>query len=229
MSKQAILAIDYHNIQQPLNLKRKILLFDKIIIEEQSLGLAKIFVNYTPSRNLENFKFNNQEIDFLTAEGYLNIETINKPINVKIDSEEANFMESLRNESEEINTLLGALKSNPSSDTLTKLMGKIKKLPTNLARALGIRLRDEGLEAYPVFDHEPHYDLFGKKEDVLKFLLKQIPEPDNSVSWEQIIDFRNDPDTMKKYYALIKWVNDVSKKGFSINEIEEEYKYLYFD
>ncbi len=229
MSKQAILAIDYHNIQQPLNLKRQILLFDKIIVEEQSLGLAKTFVNYTPNRNLESFKFNNQEIDFLGAEGYLSIETINRPINVKIDSDEEKFMETLRNESEEINTLLAVLKANPSSGTLTKLMGIIKKLPTSFARALGIRLREEGNDAYPVFDDEPDYTSSGKKEDVLKFLLKQIPEPDDSVSWEQIIDFRNDPDTMKKYYALIKWVNDVSQKEFNTNEIEEEYQYLYHD
>jgi hypothetical protein len=43
------------------------------------------------------------------------------------------------------------------------------------------------------------------------------------------MDFKSDPDTMKKFYALINWTNEVSRKQVTISEIEDEYRFLYHD
>ena len=233
MGKLAILPIDYHSIQQPLNFKKQILLFDKIIIEKESLGLAKTFVDFAiktgnANVNRSNYTFNNQNVEYLQQEGLLEFDTINKAITVSVDSEEALFMQSMAIEANEINILNSQLK-NGNPDTLTKLKGLLKQLPVSFARALSIRLKTEGLEAYPLYENEPDYSPYGKKAQILKFVLSQIPEPDDSVSWEQIIEFRKDPATLQKYYTLITWVNEVSKGEFNLSEIEEKYKALYYD
>ena len=67
------------------------------------------------------------------------------------------------------------------------------------------------------------------KNYVVKFVLSQIPEPLDSVSWEQLLDFRNDLDTKCKYYALIDWINQVSKANLDPSEFEEKYNYLFHE
>ena len=233
MDKQAILPIDYHSIQLPLNLKQLVLLFDKIVLEEQTLALARTFVTFIAGQgnnDLTNYHFNNQNIDFLANAGIVAFETINKPITVKTGSPEALFMDNTVREWQAVKSSVAALKATVNKGaSLFDLMTRIKKLPVSFARSISIRLREEGFDAYPVFDQEPNYSEAGKKEQVFKFALSKIPQPDDGVSWEQIIDFKKDPNTMLKYYALIKWVNEVARENFTLSEIEEEYRYLYHD
>ena len=67
------------------------------------------------------------------------------------------------------------------------------------------------------------------KSDTLHFVLSGIPDPDHTVSFEQLFDFKNDPDTQKKFYRLMSWINEVSKGQLTINEIEDKYKELLFE
>jgi hypothetical protein len=66
-----------------------------------------------------------------------------------------------------------------------------------------------------------------KKSSVVQFILNDIPEPDFATPWEKIIDFRNDEDVKNKYLALINWVNRASLTQTSLNDLKEEYEYLY--
>jgi hypothetical protein len=84
-------------------------------------------------------------------------------------------------------------------------------------------------EFYPILKSDKSFIKNEKKADVIKFILSNIPQPDDSVSWEQIIDFRNDKETRLKYLALINWINDIARLGLSVNEIKEKYEYLYFE
>ncbi len=68
-----------------------------------------------------------------------------------------------------------------------------------------------------------------KKSQVIQFILNEIPEPDLSTSWEQIIEYRSDEDVKNRYLALINWVNKVASSNNSLSEIKEEYDYLYSD
>lgn len=53
--------------------------------------------------------------------------------------------------------------------------------------------------------------------------------PADTVSWEQIMDFKADLDSKAKYYALINWINETSKSNLSFSEIEDKFKYLYHE
>src|SRR5260221_12380978 len=85
------------------------------------------------------------------------------------------------------------------------------------------------IECFPIIFSTNSIRQQEKKENVFQFLLNEIPEPDDSTPWEQIIDFRSDEDTRLKYLALINWVNEVAKTNLSVNEIKDKYEYLYLD
>lgn len=57
-------------------------------------------------------------------------------------------------------------------------------------------------------------------------MLKAFPLPDDSVPWEQIIDFRNDPDSFGKFMAIRSWMSDVAKSNLSPIEIEQKIEWL---
>lgn len=231
MPKSAIIPINYHSIQLPVDFKRAILLFDKVILEEQSLGLAREFAGSVIKQGIidrTHFDFNNQNIEFLTKEGLLEFETINKPISVSLETPEAKYIESVTSEWLDINRLMVELKKKQDKrDVLVELMNKIKELPNSFARAISIRLTQEGSDAFPIFQVEPNYNSVGKKEQVLNFFLSKIPTPEDNTSWESIIDFKSDASTQNKYNALINWVNKTAKGQFNLNEIEDEYNSLY--
>jgi hypothetical protein len=75
-----------------------------------------------------------------------------------------------------------------------------------------------------------NFDLFPSnetsKESVVQIVLKEFPLPDDSVSWEKIIDFRCDPDSFGKFLAIRSWMSDVAKSNLSPIEIEQKIEYL---
>jgi hypothetical protein len=62
------------------------------------------------------------------------------------------------------------------------------------------------------------------KQEVLFFTLDKLPQPSSDTSWEQIIDFRSDPDSKVKYLALIQWINKTASSNIPMNEVEDEYE-----
>ncbi len=66
-----------------------------------------------------------------------------------------------------------------------------------------------------------------KKQTVIQFILNDIPTPDNSVSWEHIIEYRSDEDIKNKYLTLLNWINKISNSNLKLSEIKEEYDYLF--
>lgn len=64
---------------------------------------------------------------------------------------------------------------------------------------------------------------------VLEVVLSKIPIPDANVSWQQIIDYRADPDSIKKFNALRVWIQDISTMDYSKNEISDRIDYLLND
>jgi hypothetical protein len=68
-----------------------------------------------------------------------------------------------------------------------------------------------------------------KQSPVIRILLQNIPQPDLSVSWDHVLEFKSDPSIKVKYHALINWVNDISKITMTTPEIEEKFLYLLHD
>jgi hypothetical protein len=219
MAKTGVLSVSPNLLCRVIPLKRFYLLFDKLYIESSTFqnAIGMLLANNKPStietnpKNLreyiiddDNFNvvINNIEgIGFLKKEGFLDIQGI-------------------------------VVKSNTNilDDYLLSLEGTLDEIFDQTARTLSLvkQIEDEE-DTYPLLICPPKEKSPGKKTSVANFILSNIPEPNESVSWEQLKDFKSDPDTMRKYYALIKWINEVARKEITPSEVEEEYKYLYHE
>lgn len=65
------------------------------------------------------------------------------------------------------------------------------------------------------------------KAETYNLILEDFPIVKvENLAWEQIFDFKNDPDTYNSIWGLRNWITNISKSNKSINEIEEEYRHL---
>lgn len=65
------------------------------------------------------------------------------------------------------------------------------------------------------------------KVEIYNLILQDFPIIEvNDLKWEQIFDFKNDPETYNSIWGLRNWITNISKSNKNIGEIEEEYRYL---
>lgn len=65
------------------------------------------------------------------------------------------------------------------------------------------------------------------KSEVYNLILNDFPIIDVSkLSWDQIFEFKNDPEMYNSIWGLRSWISNISNSSKSIGEIEEEYRYL---
>lgn len=73
------------------------------------------------------------------------------------------------------------------------------------ARSVGGQLRTlYGMDAYPVFsDVTPQIPMQQQEKcNTVNITLNALPVPDETVPWEQIFEYRSDPDSRSKFLAL---------------------------
>ena len=102
--------------------------------------------------------------------------------------------------------------------------------PTLSARIFSINLRLDGINAFPLLDTRRQ---IGKvfpsgATPVLEVILKFMPIPDDQTAWQDIIEFRNDPESMKRLKALRVWTRNFAKAttATSLPEMKEEIEVL---
>ncbi|MBI5371460.1 MAG: hypothetical protein HZA79_05470 [Sphingobacteriales bacterium] len=61
---------------------------------------------------------------------------------------------------------------------------------------------------------------------VLSVLIKKFPLVSNKIELEDLIAFKNDPDSQLKLFRLKEWVLEISKKDYTEKEIEQKIDYL---
>jgi hypothetical protein len=99
------------------------------------------------------------------------------------------------------------------------------------ARYASIYLRERfQMPAYPIILtwEDQLRKTKAQKSDVIQVVLKHLPLPDDSTSWEQIVDYRNDPDTAGKFLALKNWITEMTHTQLTPAEIEEKLEYLLY-
>lgn len=115
------------------------------------------------------------------------------------------------------------------SEEDAKVMGRILAAAHLNSRHTAIMLRDtQGMDAYPLFAGTP-VPLIApntKESPVVRILLKNLPVPDDSVSWEQITDYRADPASKGKFIDLRNWMHEVARSELTPIEIEQKIEYL---
>lgn len=99
-------------------------------------------------------------------------------------------------------------------------------------RRMSVQLRVlDGMDAYPVVsDIIPQMPIpRPQKCDVIDVTLNTLPVADDTVPWEQIWEYRNDPDSQRKFLALRKWMSSMARAKLTPVEVEEELECLIDD
>ena len=60
-----------------------------------------------------------------------------------------------------------------------------------------------------------------EKATVVQIVLQEFPVPDERTAWERIEEFRSDPNSRSKFFALKQWINEVGRMKLSPTEIED--------
>lgn len=106
----------------------------------------------------------------------------------------------------------------------------IQRLTTNLVRVLTIGVRTlENLDAYAVIvgDHSSLYqeDDRSTGHDVLNIALG-LPVPDEHVPWEQIVEYRHDPESQNQFLMLKNCLSAIASGSLTPVQVEETLEYL---
>lgn len=64
------------------------------------------------------------------------------------------------------------------------------------------------------------------KGDIAQIVIGKLPLPSNETPWEQIIDYRNTPESQRNLLNLRRWIRKISTENLSPTEIEEELEWL---
>lgn len=232
MPKNAIVPINIGRyLMTEIDFKKQILLFDKLVIESGCDIMANHIANFLFSNKAitQNFyRLNRQNIEFLQDKGLLEFIQYGKVKFEKyLNTDYELFFLETQSKLRSIQDLMSKyINQKPS---LKEWLDIYNAMPSSISRALSIELLLSGHDNYHVLSNTKNDNeyIIGKKEQILNFLLTKIPTPEDKTSWEQIIDFKNDPNTMNKYYALINWVNEVSRGDLSFSEFEDKYQYLH--
>lgn len=67
------------------------------------------------------------------------------------------------------------------------------------------------------------------KSKAVTLVIQKFPVPDDTVSWERLIDFKNDPDTRNRILALRSWMADISQRPYTLSEIDDKLESLLAD
>jgi len=65
-----------------------------------------------------------------------------------------------------------------------------------------------------------------KRNEVIDIVINKFPAPEGDVSWEQIIDFKNDTDSRRKLLRLKNWAVKMGHSKYNALEIEQELEFL---
>jgi len=65
-----------------------------------------------------------------------------------------------------------------------------------------------------------------KSSSIISIVLNNMPIPDEMTSWEDIMQFRSDPNSFHKFLDLRNWMSEVAQGQLSPIEIEQKLEYL---
>ncbi|HET7119264.1 MAG TPA: hypothetical protein VFI29_22405 [Hanamia sp.] len=244
MSKLAIKSISYQNLLNDLALKRDILFFDKLLVDQGTLDASKLIANFyfqtckncgpNFEKQKQAFEFNQRNIDFLGNKGLLEITNLTSQLEISVNKDDRNavivenLFSKLSNFGQNYNDFLRTKKP----ELLKVIMDGFIELSDNTTRLYCIKKIIEGNTSnFPILHRIDSLNNVTTvdKNYVVKFILSQIPEPEDDVSWEQLLDFRDDLDTKTKYFTLMDWINQISKTNLEPSEFEEKYNQLFYD
>jgi hypothetical protein len=111
-----------------------------------------------------------------------------------------------------------------------KLIETEQRLSVNLTRLFALQVRKiEGRDAcatIPSGDNTlDHDDQRPEQHDIMKISVV-VPVPDETVSWDDILQYREDPDSQNRFIALKEWMSDVACGSLTGAEVGEKLEVL---
>jgi hypothetical protein len=242
MDKLGLKSINLRYLLGKTNLKRDLLYFDKLIFDENELKMSKMLSGPLGETLLgknqfeETQSFQLAELDYLQDKNLLQSFDSNKLEKVAYQNELKTFTEYFdehkkdrllfsRNDVMNLGSIF-----QESTNILHGLEGNGNTIYKNYFFSELINATSD-VDVIPIFDlfiPEKKSDL-GKEYKILEVVLKKFPVIDDSVSWDQLIEFKNDTDSKRKFLALRNWMIDISKGSFDTKEISEKFDYLYLE
>ena len=111
-----------------------------------------------------------------------------------------------------------------------KFMESAQRLSANVMRIVTAQLRKSNLDAYTVlashFSSMDQHDESASSHDVVKIVLHALPVPAAHVPWEQIIDYRNDPESQKQFLQVKDCICEIARGNVAAMYAEETLRYL---
>jgi len=106
------------------------------------------------------------------------------------------------------------------------VIGAMHRMATNMTRLVAVQLRNlNNLDAHAVLSSEfnslEEDDEHPNSRDVLQILITGLPLPDKDVSWEQIIEYRSDPNSLNRFLDLRNWISDTAHGRLTPLEAEQ--------
>lgn len=206
------------------SLKREALMFHRIVIPQytECIDIAEELTKSTGAY------YDRNELEWLFDKGIVT------DLNLNPDDEKIRAI--LNNE--EVRELLEALFKYRLE--LILLKSKSKKftredfshlwLAMNIVtRLASILLRDfTNVDAHPILtdDLPSVINSQAKESDVIQIVLNNLPVPNDSTSWEQILEYRSDVDSQHKFLDLRNWMSEVARAKLSPIEIGQKLEYL---
>jgi hypothetical protein len=235
MSKIGLKSLNFLEFMRPINFKKEILLFDSLWIDTDYLKLNYNMVEQV-TRNAGghefkvNFDNNLRNIEYLATLGLLNLVTTKiEEKNDLLNSDEIELYKLIQSHHADMKYVSSFKNKVVNKKGTGKFVDLLLNYPDKKIRLNAILLSRQEPEKnfIPILSSLESYN--NGMESIYRFILNKIPEPKDSVSWEQILDFKEDPDTMRKYYALINWLNEVANSDMTASQIADRFEYLYHE
>jgi hypothetical protein len=194
------------------HLKKAALMFDRIAVIDLD-NIIFVIEQSHPDEGLSQYM---DELRWLSEQGI-----IYEPKAATFDfaKDKALFEESIK-----LRTDAEAFVRNGATNT-DDMLALQRREATLKARRMSIQMRtQEGLDAVPVLQMAGAVEhSFGAgKEQVLDITVHKVPQPDELTSWENILNYKNDPQTQKQFLLLRRWINRIARGDLDRNEIAIE-------
>jgi hypothetical protein len=238
MKKVAILPLPPFELDTNLNLKKNALMFEKLFVKKDFIefhqSAGDIYFVDEPNVDLELVRRNLADIDYLLKAGII------EPYEpIVIGNYKAKTEQEIQIYNEQILALSNAdmLEPKTQDDAFVINVNKLYSNPIIdiLTRLDTVQFMSQYKDVYPILFSKHSFqnqNTNTRRKAVVEFIIDKIPEPSDTTSWEQIIEFRQDDDLQKKYYNLIGWINKVAANTSydevamidEYNELLSEYK-----
>jgi len=242
MSKSAVIRISGNNLIDEIPLKKLSLFFENVCIYDFSLEMMKVGIQYSGKLSHQEKLRNVSEIEWLIENGIIKPYSI-EPGEFKIGEYDEFLAEDMREVGKRIGKNIirenngievREQKKKPSSklqyvgvlQATNELIFETEDIGLRV-EALRLSLTDITTQFVPILNSFSSYKRKDSSDLALHFILNKIPVPDENTSWEELTDFRNDNEVKRKLYALIDWINEMTRSNLPIAHIIDKYNYLY--